>query len=79
MNFSGEFGTDLTIWYPAAGYRGNNGGSLSGVGNYGFCWSATPRGSSAFTLYFYTSGLVSPSFNYYRAEGYSVRCLQAAY
>ena len=79
MNFSGEFGTDLTIWYPAAGYRGNNGGSLSGVGNYGFCWSATPLGSSAFTLYFYNSGLVSPSFNYYRADGYSVRCLQAAY
>ncbi len=79
MNFSGEFGTDLTIWYPAAGYRGNYDGSLSGVGNYGFCWSATPRGSSAFTLYFYNSGLVSPSYNYYRAEGYSVRCLQAAY
>ncbi len=76
MNFSGEFGTDLTIWYPAAGYRGNYDGSLSGVGNYGFCWSATPRGSSAFTLYFYNSGLVSPSYNYYRAEGYSVRCLQ---
>ena len=75
MNFSGEFGTYLTIWYPAAGCR-DYGGSLYGVGNYGFCWSATPRGSSAFTLYFYTSGLVSPSFNYYRAEGYSVRCLQ---
>ena len=79
MNFSGEFGTDLTIWYPAAGYRGNYDGSLSGVGNYGFCWSATPRGSSAFTLYFYNSGLVSPSYNYYRAEGYSVRCLQPSY
>ena len=79
MNFSGEFGTDLTIWYPAAGYRGNNGGSLSGVGNYGFCWSATHLVSSAFTLYFYNSGLVSPSYYYYRAEGYSVRCLQAAY
>ncbi len=78
MNFSGEFGTDLTIWYPAAGCRDYD-GSLSGVGNYGFCWSATPRGSSAFTLYFYNSGLVSPSYNYYRAEGYSVRCLQAAY
>jgi len=79
MNFSGEFGTDLTIWYPAAGYRGNYDGSLSGVGNYGFCWSATHLVSSAFTLYFYDSGLVSPSYNYYRAEGYSVRCLQASY
>ena len=76
MNFSGEFGTDLTIWYPAAGYRGNYDGSLSGVGNYGFCWSATHLVSSAFTLYFYNSGLVSPSYHYYRAEGYSVRCLQ---
>ncbi len=78
MNFSGEFGTDLTIWYPAAGCRDYD-GSLSGVGKYGFCWSATPRGSSAFTLYFYNSGLVSPSYNYYRAEGYPVRCIQAAY
>ena len=76
MNFSGEFGTDLTIWDPAAGCRFNHDGSLLDVGSSGLYWSATPLGSFAFTLYFYNSGLVSPSYNYYRADGYSVRCLQ---
>jgi len=76
MNFSGEFGTDLTIWYPAAGCRGYEGGSLYNVGESGDYWSATPLGSSAFTLYFYKSGSVSSLHYYYRADGYSVRCIQ---
>ena len=76
MNFSGEFGTDLTIWYPAAGCRFTYDGSLLDVGSSGLYWSATPLGSFAYTLYFYNTGLVSPSYYYYRADGYSVRCLQ---
>ena len=79
MNFSGDFGTDQTIWYPAAGCRYFNDGSLLDVGSSGDYWSATPLGSSAFTLYFYKSGSVSSLHYYYRADGYSVRCLQAAY
>ena len=76
MNFSGEFGTDLTIWYPAAGCRVYYGGYLYDVGISGFYWSATPIGDDAFSLYFYNSGLVSPSFYSARAYGHSVRCLQ---
>ena len=76
MNFSGEFGTDLTIWYPAAGFRFDDDGSLSRVVNYGYYWSATPSGSSAYILYFGNDGYVYPSNDDYRAYGYSVRCLQ---
>ena len=79
MNFSGDFGTDQTIWYPAAGYRYNTDGSLSLVVNYGYYWSATPYGNYASSLYFFDSGDVYPSNDDYRAYGYSVRCLQAAY
>ena len=76
MNFSGDFGTDQTIWYPAAGYRYNTDGSLSLVVNYGYYWSATPYGNYASSLYFFDSGDVYPSNDDYRAYGYSVRCLQ---
>ena len=62
-------------WYPASGYRYNNDGSLFNVGNYGYCWSASPGSYSAYSLYFY-DGSVFPSFSYSRAYGYSVRCLQ---
>lgn len=76
MNFSGDFGTDLTIWYPAAGCRNDIDGSLSNFGNLGFYWSATPSGSFACRLDFGDDGYVYPSNDDYRAYGYSVRCLQ---
>lgn len=34
--------TGDALWFPAAGYRYNYSGSLSNVGEVGFCWSATP-------------------------------------
>ena len=76
MNFSGKFGTDLTIWYPAAGYRLRNDGSLYDVGDRGLYWSATPYGSNAYNLYFGNDGHFYPSDYHYRANGRSVRCLQ---
>ena len=79
MNFSGKFGSDQTIWYPASGYRYGNGGSLSGVGNNGFCWSASPNSSNSYysyVLYFNSDGFVNPSSCDFRAYGQSVRCLQ---
>ena len=79
MNFSGDFGTDQTIWYPAAGCRYSDDGSLSIVVNLGFYWSATPSGSFACRLDFGYDGYVYPSNDDNRADGYSVRCLQAAY
>lgn len=76
MNFSGKFGSDQTIWYPASGSRSYHDGSLSGVGGYGLYWSANPNYRSADGLYFRSNGLVYPSYDYCRAYGNSVRCLQ---
>ena len=76
MNFSGKFGSDQTIWYPASGYRDTNDGSLSNVGYYGLCWSASPDYYDAFSLLFSSSGYVNPSNRSSRASVLSVRCLQ---
>jgi uncharacterized protein (TIGR02145 family) len=76
MNFSGKFGSDQTIWYPASGFRNSYGGSFYDVGSYGGYWSASPSSISAYGLNFYDNDLVYPSDSYYRANGRSVRCLQ---
>lgn len=76
MNFSGKFGSDQTIWYPASGCRNSGDGSLNGVG-YGLCWSAFPNSFNAYYLFFSNNGYVNPSsYGYSRASGLSVRCLQ---
>ena len=76
MNFTGKFGNSSTIWYPASGYRNYDAGRLCNVGYYGIYWSVTPSSSDAFSLYFGSSGSVDPTYNDYRARGFSVRCLQ---
>ncbi|MDY4917189.1 MAG: PL29 family lyase N-terminal domain-containing protein [Candidatus Cryptobacteroides sp.] len=75
MNFSGKFGSASTIWYPASGFRDNEDGSLYNVGG-GFYWSASPSSYYAYCLSFFNYGYVSPSREYPRANGFSVRCLQ---
>lgn len=77
MNFSGKFGSDHTIWYPASGCRFYNGGGLDIVGGFGICWSASPYSNRAYYLHFNDDGYVGPSRNEFdRAYGFSVRCLQ---
>ena len=73
INFSGKFGSDQTIWYPASGTR-NDAGALNGVGSKGDYWSASLASSGAYALDFNRSGNVFPQSNYGRANGYSVRC-----
>ena len=75
MNFSGKFGSDQTIWYPASGYRDHSFGSLYSVGEYGNYWSASPNTNSAYNLHF-DAVRVYPSNYDIRANGYSVRCIQ---
>ena len=61
-----------SIYFPAAGYRRSSSGSLSGVGSYGYCWSATPNGAG----FGHCLGVYSGSWgwgNTYRANGFSVR------
>ena len=77
MNFSGKFGSDQTIWYPASGYRSNGSGRLNSVRLYGLCWSASPYGNhDAYTLSLDNLGNVFPSYYKLRAVSHSVRCLQ---
>ena len=75
MNFSGKFGSDQTIWYPASGFRYGD-GDLGSVGRDGSYWSASPSRLNACSLYFSVDGYVFPLDDYYRAGGLSVRCLQ---
>jgi len=70
--------SDLKLWYPAAGCRDYNRYSLSSVSECGYYWSATPSGHNACYLYFDNEGYVYPSRSNYRANGYSVRCIQSA-
>ena len=76
MNFSGKFGSDQTIWYPASGYRYGRDGSLYYVGDYGCYWSASPYSNDACLLGFSYGGDVDPEIRSYRASGHSVRCLR---
>ena len=64
------------IWYPASGYRYDNFGSLEGVGNYGFCWSASTSNIGAYGLGFNFDGDVYPSEGILCSVGISVRCLK---
>ena len=75
MNFSCKFGSYQTIWYPASGYRDNKYGGLYDVGIGGLYWSASLIHYDAYNLYIHYSTF-NPSTHYYRANGYSVRCLQ---
>lgn len=80
INFSGKFGSDQTIWYPASGYRDGNYGGFGNVGDSGsLCWSALPNSSnssSAYGLGFDTYRVYPSSYTENRASGLSVRCLQ---
>ena len=53
-NFSGIFGSDDIIWYPAAGIRWADEDALALVGAYGNYWSSSLKSSNwAYILYFY--------------------------
>ena len=70
MNFSGDFGNDATIWYPASGYARYTDGALWVVGYYGYYWSA----KSTYGLNFYDNNEVRPSGRNDQANALSVRC-----
>lgn len=63
-------------WFPAAGYRYSGDGSMSDVGSYGYCWSASPYSESSGYYLGFNSGYVDPADYYNRAYGFSVRCVQ---
>ena len=82
MNFSGKFGDDNTIWYPASGCRRNYDGVLVDYRDLGHYWSASSSGNDnygAFNLIFYSDGVVLPSNEDSRAQCNSVRCVKEQY
>ena len=76
INFSGEFGSASTIWYPTSCYLAYDSGLLRCSYDYGYYWSASPDSKYAYCLYFERYDSVDPSYSDCRAYGLSVRCLQ---
>ena len=76
FNCSGKFGESSIIWYPASGFRYDDRGRLSAVGDYGGYWSASPGDGYAYSLFFRYDGNVNQSSYGKRANGRSVRCFQ---
>ena len=63
-----------SIFLPASGFRDFSNGSLSYVGSYGYCWSASPYSSCYGRSLYFTSG--NWSWDYYgRAYGCPVRAV----
>ena len=78
VNFSGEFGSASSIWYPASGFHLHNADYLGYVG-YGYYWSCSPYPYTSYRVYelgISPSGMISPATYTSRAFGRSVRCLQ---
>lgn len=66
------------IWYPAAGLRSRDNGSLGVVGSGGHYWSVATNGYYGCYMSVGSSGL-NPFANDSRAYGFSVRCMQDAH
>jgi uncharacterized protein (TIGR02145 family) len=66
-------GSTVSVFLPAAGYRGRADGAFSSVGASGVYWSSSPSGTNASNLYFSTT--VYPESSDYRSFGFSVRCV----
>ena len=83
IDFSGIFGSNSTIWYPASCYIDDNSGNLVNAGRHRDCsyggdlWFCTPyyTDSDRANAFFYTSDRFVGFIEYsYRARGSSVRC-----
>ena len=68
---AGAFASPLKL--PVAGYRFYN-GSLYSVGTSGRYWSSTVSGTNAHSLFFSSSA--ASMYSYFRAYGFSVRCIK---
>jgi uncharacterized protein (TIGR02145 family) len=78
--FGGNHNSDHkgSLFLPAAGLRNFNSGDLAYASSYGYFWSSSPYYGGNYNagyLYF-TSGYVYPLNYYFRAYGFSVRCVQ---
>ena len=78
-NFGHNFWTNssktATINFPASGVRSFNAGSLSGVGRYGYYWSAVPIYTGDGCDLDFLSGYVGPLGSSSRSYGFAVRAV----
>ena len=76
-NFGHNFWTNssktATINFPASGYRNYRDGTLGGVGNNGFYWSAVPSSTDYGCDLYFLSGNVYPLSYIYRTYGFAAR------
>ena len=72
-NYNTAFSSSLKL--TAAGYRFRSDGSLLSQGSFGFFWSSSPNGTTAYSLYLSSIG-ASPAWSTNRAIGVSARCLK---
>jgi hypothetical protein len=69
----GAFASVLKL--PMAGYRFDGSGLLLSVGTFGYYWSSSVNGTNSRTHYF---GSNAGASDFYRAYGFSVRCIKDA-
>ena len=72
---------NAAIWFPAAGSRIGRSGTLGSIGAYGSYWSSMPyvNGPTLGSVLGFDNGNVYPVDNYYRAYGYSCRCVKETF
>lgn len=75
VNFSGIFGPDPIIWYPASGFI-HDSGSPWGLFRYGYYWSATTDGLRAYMLDFMDELDFISFLGANRVAAFAVRCCQ---
>ena len=68
--------SERSLLFAASGYRDRTSGALAYVGGRGLYWSSAALSQAyAYYLDFYSGG-VYPLNYYYRARGFSVRCVR---
>ena len=72
-NFYTNGSKTATIFFPASGIRIYSDGSLSYVGNYGYCWSAVPGNSYGGCDLGFGWSFVYPQVYDYRSYGFAAR------
>lgn len=72
QDYNGAFASPLKL--VPAGYRHYYDGTVYTAGSYGLYWSSTVDGSDSRNLFFYSGN--ADMLNYFRALGFSVRCLK---
>ncbi|AGB27888.1 hypothetical protein Prede_0520 [Prevotella dentalis DSM 3688] len=73
-NFNNKISSpDATVYFPASGYRHNANGSLIGIGEAGYYWSAVPADIGNGCYLFFYRGNVNPKYTSHRSYAFSVR------